>query len=96
MVDYKLLHALATVVECGGFERAGDVMGLSQSAISQRIKALEIRLGQPVLVPGDMGRASYLAVGGPLAMERSFGSSCHGAVVSAAEARLGGRLRATT
>lgn len=50
MVDYKLLHALATVVECGGFERAGDVMGLSQSAISQRIKALEIRLGQPVLV----------------------------------------------
>ncbi len=50
MVDYKLLHALATVVECGGFERAGDVMGLSQSAISQRVKALEIRLGQPVLV----------------------------------------------
>ncbi len=50
MVDYKLLHALATVVECGGFERAGDMMGLSQSAISQRIKALEVRLGQPVLV----------------------------------------------
>ena len=50
MLDYKLLHALATVVECGGFERAGDVLGLSQSAVSQRIKALEIRLGQPVLV----------------------------------------------
>jgi len=50
MLDYKLLHALATVVECGGFERAGDELGLSQSAVSQRIKALEIRLGQPVLV----------------------------------------------
>ncbi|WP_404376976.1 LysR family transcriptional regulator ArgP [Vreelandella aquamarina] len=50
MVDYKLLQALATVVECGGFERAGDLLGLSQSAISQRIKALEVRLGQPVLV----------------------------------------------
>lgn len=50
MFDYKLLHALATVVECGGFERAGDLLGLSQSAVSQRIKALEVRLGQPVLV----------------------------------------------
>lgn len=50
MLDYKLLHALATVVECGGFERAGEIIGLSQSAVSQRIKALEIRLGQPVLV----------------------------------------------
>ncbi|MBD3639578.1 MAG: LysR family transcriptional regulator ArgP [Marinobacter sp.] len=50
MIDYKLLEALATVVECGGFERAGDALGLSQSAVSQRIRTLEIRLGQPVLV----------------------------------------------
>lgn len=50
MLDYKLLHALAIVVECDGFERAGDVLGLSQSAVSQRIKALEVRLGQPVLI----------------------------------------------
>ncbi|APE31352.1 transcriptional regulator ArgP [Halomonas aestuarii] len=50
MLDYKLLQALATVVECDGFERAGDRLGLSQSAVSQRIKALEIRLGQPVLI----------------------------------------------
>lgn len=50
MLDYKLLSALATVIECGGFERAGEALGLSQSAVSQRIKALEIRLGQPVLV----------------------------------------------
>ena len=36
-------------------------------------------VGQPVLVPGDMGRASYVAVGAPGAMTESFGSSCHGA-----------------
>ena len=35
--------------------------------------------GQPVIIPGDMGRYSYLAVGMPEAMEESFGSSCHGA-----------------
>ncbi|WP_136247432.1 LysR family transcriptional regulator ArgP [Halomonas borealis] len=50
MIDYKLLEALATVIENHGFERAGAALGLSQSAVSQRIKALEIRLGQPVLI----------------------------------------------
>ena len=36
-------------------------------------------IGQPVLIPGDMGRASYVAVGVAEAMDVSFGSSCHGA-----------------
>ena len=36
-------------------------------------------LGQPVLIPGDMGTASYVLGGLASAMERSFGSSCHGA-----------------
>jgi tRNA-splicing ligase RtcB (3'-phosphate/5'-hydroxy nucleic acid ligase) len=36
-------------------------------------------VGQPVIVPGDMGRASWVLVGGPAAMEKSFGTSCHGA-----------------
>jgi tRNA-splicing ligase RtcB len=35
--------------------------------------------GQPVIIPGDMGRASWVLVGGPRAMERSFGTTCHGA-----------------
>ena len=35
--------------------------------------------GQPVLVPGDMGSSSYVLAGLPTAMDRSFGSSCHGA-----------------
>ncbi|QIB52749.1 LysR family transcriptional regulator ArgP [Pseudomonas sp. OIL-1] len=49
MLDYKLLIALAAVVECGGFERAAHALGLSQSAVSQRIKLLEARAGAPVL-----------------------------------------------
>ncbi len=36
-------------------------------------------VGQPVIIPGDMGRSSYLLVGTPRAMEETFGSSCHGA-----------------
>jgi tRNA-splicing ligase RtcB len=35
--------------------------------------------GQPVIIPGDMGRASWVLVGGPRSMERSFGTTCHGA-----------------
>jgi LysR family transcriptional regulator (chromosome initiation inhibitor) len=62
MFDYKLLAALAAVVEQAGFDRAAQVLGLSQSAVSQRIKLLEARVGQPVLVratppsPTDIGR----------------------------------------
>ncbi len=36
-------------------------------------------IGQPVLVPGSMGTASWVLVGTEASMERSFGSSCHGA-----------------
>jgi tRNA-splicing ligase RtcB len=36
-------------------------------------------IGQPVLIPGDMGRYSFVCVGTQKAMEETFGSSCHGA-----------------
>ncbi|NOY79039.1 MAG: RtcB family protein [Calditrichaeota bacterium] len=36
-------------------------------------------VGQPVLIPGDMGRYSFVLVGTRQAMEETFGSSCHGA-----------------
>jgi tRNA-splicing ligase RtcB len=36
-------------------------------------------IGQPVIIPGDMGTASYVLVGMPGAMEETFGSTCHGA-----------------
>jgi tRNA-splicing ligase RtcB len=36
-------------------------------------------VGQPILIPGDMGRASYVLVGTERAMQETFGSTCHGA-----------------
>jgi tRNA-splicing ligase RtcB len=36
-------------------------------------------VGQPVLIPGDMGRYSYVLAGTEKAMEETFGSTCHGA-----------------
>jgi tRNA-splicing ligase RtcB len=36
-------------------------------------------IGQPVIIPGDMGRASFVLVGTQEAMRQSFGSTCHGA-----------------
>ena len=36
-------------------------------------------VGQPVFIPGDMGRGSFVAVGAPGAMAETFGSTCHGA-----------------
>ncbi|MBO9539802.1 RtcB family protein [bacterium] len=48
-----------------------------------------LNTGQPVFIPGDMGRYSYVLAGLPGSMERSFGSCCHGAgrVMSRTEAR---------
>ncbi len=37
------------------------------------------KIGQPVIIPGDMGTASYVLVGTETAMRESFGSTCHGA-----------------
>lgn len=56
--------------------------------------------GQPVLVPGSMGTASWVLVGTQASMERSFGSSCHGAgrVLSRSQAKKeirGDELRRT-
>jgi tRNA-splicing ligase RtcB len=43
--------------------------------IPERYRAV----GQPVFIPGSMGTASYVLAGRPGAMERSFGTACHGA-----------------
>jgi len=44
-----------------------------------RVPAAYREVGQPVLIPGDMGRYSYVLAGTARAMEETFGSSCHGA-----------------
>ena len=49
MIDYKLLEAIAMVVQEGGFEKAATVMNLTQSAVSQRVRLLEERAGKILL-----------------------------------------------
>jgi len=49
------------------------------AADSRQIPLKYRSIGQPVLIPGDMGRYSYISVGTEKAMEETFGSSCHGA-----------------
>jgi LysR family transcriptional regulator, chromosome initiation inhibitor len=62
MLDYASLSAIATVVREGSFERAARVLNVTPSAISQRVKSLEERLGGVLIVRGqpctatEMGR----------------------------------------
>ncbi len=55
-------------------------------------------IGQPVLIPGDMGRYSYVLVGTADAMEKTFGTTCHGAgrVMSRIKAKKAARGRELT
>lgn len=52
-------------------------------------------IGQPVLIPGDMGRYSYVLVGTDKAMQDTFGSTCHGAgrLMSRSKAKKAGHGR---
>jgi len=54
---------------------ATRAFGPGHPALPDRYK----QTGQPVIIPGDMGRNSYLLVGTQKAMEETFGSTCHGA-----------------
>ncbi len=50
MLDYKLLEALALVCQEEGFDRAAQALLLTQSAVSQRVRQLEDRLGSPLVI----------------------------------------------
>jgi tRNA-splicing ligase RtcB len=54
---------------------ATRAFGPGNPALPERYK----KTGQPVIIPGDMGRNSYLLVGTKKAEEDTFGSTCHGA-----------------
>ncbi|MCW8085092.1 LysR family transcriptional regulator [Sabulicella glaciei] len=51
-LDLDLLRGFVTVAERGGFTAAGQALGLTQSAVSLKVKRLEEILGRPVLVRG--------------------------------------------
>lgn len=62
------------------------------------VPAIYQEIGQPVLIPGDMGRCSYVLIGTQQAFEETFGSTCHGAgrVMSRHQAKKSARGRAIT
>jgi len=53
MLDYSLLAALAAVLREGSFERAAKALHVTPSAVSQRVRLLEERFGQVLVVRGQ-------------------------------------------
>jgi LysR family transcriptional regulator (chromosome initiation inhibitor) len=53
MLDYAALSALAAVVREGSFERAAQALSVTPSAVSQRIRSLEERVGCALVVRGQ-------------------------------------------
>lgn len=53
MLDHSLLAALAAVAREGSFERAARVLNVTPSAVSQRVKLLEERIGAALIVRGQ-------------------------------------------
>ncbi len=82
---YDVAHNIAKIEEheVGGKKRRVVVhrKGATRAFGPGRpeVPAAYRHVGQPVLVPGDMGRSSYVLVGTEAAMRETFGSSCHGA-----------------
>ncbi|MEK8052691.1 LysR family transcriptional regulator ArgP [Ideonella sp. DXS22W] len=58
MLDYAALAALAAVVREGSFERAAQALHVTPSAVSQRIRVLEERMGGALVVRGQPCRAT--------------------------------------
>lgn len=52
MIDYPLVNAVAAVLQTGSFDQAAARLGLTPSAVSQRVKLLEERLGAVLVVRG--------------------------------------------
>ncbi len=58
MLDYAALAAVAAVVREGSFERAAAALGVTPSAVSQRVRGLEERLGAVLVARGQPCRAT--------------------------------------
>lgn len=93
-VLYDVAHNIAKIEEhkvdeeikklCVHRKGATRAFAAGHKAVPEKFR----NVGQPVLIPGDMGTGSYILVGTELAMRETFGSTCHGAgrVMSRSEA----------
>jgi len=71
-VVYDVAHNIAKV-------ETHEIDGQSRQLLVHRKGATRAFPGQPVIIPGSMGTASFVLEGAPASMRESFGSSCHGA-----------------
>jgi tRNA-splicing ligase RtcB (3'-phosphate/5'-hydroxy nucleic acid ligase) len=78
---YDVAHNVAKLELHGGRELCVHRKGATRAfpAGSPEIPAVYRSVGQPVFIPGSMGTSSFVLVGLPGAMTRSFGTACHGA-----------------
>ncbi|GGE22443.1 transcriptional regulator ArgP [Aureimonas endophytica] len=60
MLDYAALAALGAVIREGSFERAAGALGITPSAVSQRVRGLEERLGAILVIRGQPCRPTEL------------------------------------
>jgi tRNA-splicing ligase RtcB len=97
---YDVAHNVAKIERHGGRDVLVHRKGATRAfpAGSDEIPSDYRLVGQPVFIPGSMGTASFVLAGEPGSMERSFGTTCHGAgrAMSRTRARRqigGGELR---
>ncbi len=82
---YDVCHNIAKLEEHSVHERRKKVWVHRKGATRAfpaghpEVPDLYRGIGQPVIIPGDMGRASWVLVGQPGSMEKTFGTTCHGA-----------------
>lgn len=96
MFDPDLLRAFVSVMECGGFTRAGERLHLSQSTVSQQVRRLEELIGRPLLrrttrrvVPNDDGEVMLVHAQQILASMQKAWSQLTAPRIEAGTVRLG-------
>ena len=98
---YDVAHNIAKIEdhETGGVNRRVCVHRKGATRAfppgHREVPVLYRDIGQPVLIPGDMGRYSYVALGTDTAMKETFGSTCHGAGRLQSRSAAKKRLRGT-
>lgn len=78
---YDVAHNVAKLERHGDRELCVHRKGATRAFPAGRPEIPEIYrdVGQPVFIPGSMGTSSFVLVGLPGALDRSFGTTCHGA-----------------
>ena len=91
---YDVAHNVAKVEHHGGRELLVHRKGATRAfpAGSAEIPADFAHVGQPVFIPGSMGTSSYVLAGEPGSLERSFGTTCHGAGRTMSRTRARSRI----